>query len=65
MHEIDTSHQLSRWIFDATLLLRELLPASTPTQLKYLHFAAPELQRLLLRSTCLDLYLARHLTLEM
>lgn len=63
MHEVDASHQLSSWIAESLSLLRELLPAERRSRC-YLRFSARELQRVLLRSSCLDLYLQTHLFIQ-
>ena len=60
MHEVDASHQLSARIHDAAILLREVLPQSPPP---YLRLSAAEVQRVLLRTACLDAYLAGHMWL--
>lgn len=66
MHEIDSSHQLSAWIVEASHLLDELVqshPLLTAPGRRYLRLSAKELQRLLLRTACLDLYLHSNLWL--
>jgi len=66
MHEIDSSHQLSAWIVEASHLLDELVqshPSLTASSRRYLRLSAKELQRLLLRTACLDLYLNSNLWL--
>mmetsp|Transcript_62444 Transcript_62444/g.103882 ORF Transcript_62444/g.103882 Transcript_62444/m.103882 type:complete len:276 (+) Transcript_62444:54-881(+) len=66
MHEVDSSNQLSAWIVDASRLLAELLHGQQPRSSRhslYLRVSAHELQRLLLRTACLDLYLNNNLWL--
>ena len=61
MHEVDASHQLSAWIVDALHLLRELLP---PRKHPYFRLGAHDMQRVLLRTSCLDLYLQSNLFIQ-
>ena len=66
MHEVDASHQLSAWIVEAALLLDELVdsdPRFADHPRRHLRLSAKELQRLLLRTACLDLYLHSNLWL--
>jgi len=60
-HEVDASHQLSAWIVDALHLLRELLP---PSKHPYFRLGAHDMQRVLLRASCLDLYLQSNLFIQ-
>ena len=62
MHEVDASHQLSAWVIDALRLIRELLPDAAACG--YMRVTSDELQSLLLRTSCLDLYLQRNLFLD-
>ena len=60
-HEVDSSQQLTAWIVDALHLLRELLP---PKQHAHLRLDVQDVQRLLLRTTCLDCYLQQNLFIQ-
>ena len=60
MHEVDASHQLSAWCVDALHLLRELLPKEQ----SYFWLSAQDMQRVLLRTSCLDLYLQSNLFIQ-
>ena len=58
---MDSSQQLTAWIVDALHLLRELLP---PKQHAHLRLDVQDVQRLLLRTTCLDCYLQQNLFIQ-
>ena len=62
-HDVDSHHQLSVRISDALRLVRELLSPEEARR-AYFRLSARELQRLLLRSACLDLYLDLHLYIQ-
>lgn len=58
MHEVDSSHQLSTWLVETALLLRELsLWGGKQKMDPYVRIPPRELVRILLRTSCLDLYL--------
>ena len=64
MHEVDSSHQLSKWIVESARVLLELLPSNQRDALKYLRLGSTDVQHLLLRSAALDLYLEQSLFIE-
>jgi hypothetical protein len=64
MHEVDSSHQLAKWIVETVRLLQDVLPVQQQKVAKYLRFGAATLQHMLLRSAALDLYLQHNLFIE-
>ncbi|KAL1503705.1 hypothetical protein AB1Y20_012178 [Prymnesium parvum] len=64
MHEVDSSHQLSKWIVESARVLLEVLPPKQQKSARYLRLSALDVQHLLLRSTALDLYLQDNLFIE-
>lgn len=64
MHELDSSHQLSKWIVESARLLIEVLPPHERKGAQYIRLDAFEVQKLLLRSAALDMYLQNHLFLD-
>lgn len=64
MHEVDSSHQLSKWIVESARLLFEVLAPQEQKTSRYMRLGPLEVQKLLLRSAALDLYLQDNLFIE-
>jgi len=64
MHEVDSSHQLCKWIVESVRVLLEVLPARQRKSSQYLRLGPTDVQHLLLRSAALDLYLMDNLFIE-
>lgn len=64
MHEVDSSHQLGKWIVESAGVMLEVLPAEQRKEAQYLRLGPSEVQQLLLRASALDLYLQDNLFIE-